>query len=114
MLRVSQVSKVYRTELVETHALRELDLAGACLIEARQLAEAQGQKRMRGSVEAGLGALEEMVEAPPEGYPPARLEALPRPPVRGRSGAGTMGSWTPDPGRKAPRNASPTSTPLMA
>ena len=26
MLRMSQVSKVYRTELVETHALRELDL----------------------------------------------------------------------------------------
>ncbi len=26
MLEMSQVSKVYRTELVETHALRELDL----------------------------------------------------------------------------------------
>ena len=26
MLEMSQISKVYRTELVETHALRELDL----------------------------------------------------------------------------------------
>ena len=26
MLKMSEISKVYRTELVETHALRELDL----------------------------------------------------------------------------------------
>ncbi len=41
-------------------SLRALDNAGACLAEAQQLLESQGHRRMRGSVEAGLGALEEM------------------------------------------------------